>query len=53
MLGVWVCLMLLATAVSAQPKTPTQMYPDNAMHGKIMLVKEGADWKLEDAFWAT
>jgi len=20
---------------------------------EIMLVKEGADWKLEDAFWAT
>ena len=126
MFGVWACSMLLSTAVSAQPKTPTQMYLDyvgvvskaktlaevlpylskeyrtnlesvakadqpvwlkrlqdsvaytdlkvtketitgakctlettgtsgrgNAMHGKIMLIKEGADWKLEDAFWAT
>ena len=124
--GIWVCSMLLTTAVSAQSKTPTQMYLDyvgvvskaktlaevlphlskeyrtnlesvpkadqpvwlkrlkdsveytnlkvtketiagakctleatgtsskgNAMKGKIMLVKEGAEWKLDDAFWAT
>ena len=25
----------------------------NAMKGKIMLVKEGADWKLDEAFWST
>jgi hypothetical protein len=126
MLGIWVCSMLLTTAVSGQPKTPTQMYLDyvgivtkaktlaevlpnlskqyrtnlesvakadqpvwltrlkdsvaytsikvtketitgdkctlettgtsgrgNAMKGKIMLVKEGADWKLDSAAWST
>ena len=26
--GMWMCSMLLATTVSAQPKTPTQMYLD-------------------------
>ena len=25
----------------------------NAMKGKIMLVKEGADWKLDESFWST
>ena len=28
MFGIWVCSMLLTTAVFAQPKTPTQMYLD-------------------------
>lgn len=126
MLGMWACSILLTTPVSAQPKTPTQMYLDyvgvvtkaktlaevlpylskayrtnlesvakadqpvwlkrlkdsveytslkvtketitgdkctleatgtsakgNAMKGKITLLKEGADWKLDGAGWTT